>query len=523
MTGDQIQQESPLVTIATEPQKKLSAVDRAIARFSGNIGVETSKVIQRDAEWARMLKIGALVHLHIRRWRALDTVTHKDMGVVPANEAERKAWASVFKDLGQKRLLPEEQMTRDDRLEGTARALHVANTQPTYMGRYMLEGPASCGLCGAKELPETRFEHLTEMHVDWIEANFPEVNWRALLDNLRSDEPEAIIWARKKIEPIADKSGGVECGWKFREWELQTLLLQRAYYKSRDELCQPETWAMYQQKLGLEYAIIGYENYSRLLAAGAKDLPDDRDEFVRDFVRKALSKVPTREQVYDSYFFEWEIEFVPLAAEMAGDQAEAAIAYAEKKAALELARARNELEVEAIRKRQKDLNEAWDRVIGDMQEDVRSAVYDQCLNALRALGKPENKGSMPSQTIVMLRNLYDRIGAVNFWDDAELKGQIAAVKQMIELPKNVRDEMPLKTLLEDMAAESALVLWSIDRGPARSGIEWGIPETPEGLVAFTRGRRGEIGFDDTTEIETLDMELGAKRQRQSATFMAGVA
>lgn len=111
-------------------------VAQAVRDLADAIGEDPARIRVRDPRWARYLKEGCVVRLHVGRWRAVATLTHADLGLTPQDDEERRAWERVLV-LGRRLLLPRAVVDRAERLESQARRLLEAHAFRTYWGFFV--------------------------------------------------------------------------------------------------------------------------------------------------------------------------------------------------------------------------------------------------------------------------------------------------------------------------------------------------------------------------------------------------
>jgi hypothetical protein len=400
------------------PVENIPGAREAADALADAIGEDRANVRVIRADWASMLKLGAHVELHIGRWRAESALTLEDLGIQPKNDEEAQALRRRIK-LGTGYLLPKDILDEAARLEDKARQLlrpDAGYCYQTHWGYFIPETPAD---------PERGKDDC------WL---FKE--WRAKVDQL-SDEYMAL---GRRV---------------FAQW---------------DDLIK---------RVASDYAIIGFQNYERLRAAGRNDLGEIED-FIRAFVRRRMAKVPSKQRVLESWKFDVEIGFVPLAMMMAQDQAGAAQVLAEQGAKNELQR----LKIETSRR---EIETGVKQFATDCQATLSNLVYDVVTGALAAIQK---NGEVPGASVKALRNLVDKVSQMKFWDDATLEAQMAEVRMLLAAG-SLNDRVPeVRNVMRRIGAEARLTLMELECVPERSARAVGIPDSIGGLRAtINAGRR----------------------------------
>jgi hypothetical protein len=129
-------EESEIMAIV--PEELEPSVQEDIARFAEAVGIEPSLVATRRIDWQALAQSGAIVTLHVGRYRALKGLRLEDIGLEPANDRQRTAYQRTLK-LGQKHLLPPEIGSAAQAIEDKARKLLAAYRLTTYWGDFLPE------------------------------------------------------------------------------------------------------------------------------------------------------------------------------------------------------------------------------------------------------------------------------------------------------------------------------------------------------------------------------------------------
>lgn len=90
----------------------------------------------RLLDWSRLAQEGAIVKLHITRWRAQSRLTLVDLGIVTRDKAEADAWGKLL-NLGSRLLLPRRVVERLDNLDNLARGALRECSLETAWGRFV--------------------------------------------------------------------------------------------------------------------------------------------------------------------------------------------------------------------------------------------------------------------------------------------------------------------------------------------------------------------------------------------------
>ncbi len=156
--------------------------------------------------------------------------------------------------------------------------------------------------------------------------------------------------------------------------------------------------------------------YDALRAVGVT-----REIFVAQYVERALAAWPTTGQVHASFMFDYDLLYVPLASELAAEQARL-VAIAED------ARLREDLARHVAERRRQEI----DGFLNDLAADLRTTVYETVTAALRGL---QNGGYPAPRTIAALRRLVKRVRLLNVYGDQDIETQIRRLEGTLVPPK----------------------------------------------------------------------------------------
>jgi hypothetical protein len=275
---------------------------------------------------------------------------------------------------------------------------------------------------------------------------------------------------------------------RYRDWSPRNEELRRAYVALGQEIA--DGWGLLQREVRADYRALGRQNHRRLRALGFADLPGE-DEWVEGFVGRALAGVPTPEYVAGSFSYTWEAEYLPLASQLAEDEARADVLRAE--AALTrrglavreeaLSAMERDLLATARRRKEQDL----DRFVADVQADLRARIDEVCCDVLASIRR--RNGALPRNSVKQLRSLVDAVGRLKFWDDADLDREMAAIRRLLAAGQEQRSPAAVAGLVERLAAESRLVLLELNRTARRNGRDAGVPDDLPGLQELVRRTR----------------------------------
>src|SRR6516225_5210543 len=207
---------------------------------------------------------------------------------------------------------------------------------------------------------------------------------------------------------------------KFRETHEQ---LKAQYLALRDHLMA--TAPALKADAAERFTQAAREIYPRVAAEIGKD------EFIERYVNRALAGWPDAQEIYRSFRFDYEVSYVPLSSELAGEQAR----QAEIQQDLAL---RTELQRHVAERRRREIDDFLTGIIGQL----RGIVYETVTAAVRSL---DRHGRPLPATIVSLRHLIDRVRALNVYGDADINSQISQLEQALG-PRRRRDRITVPPL-----------------------------------------------------------------------------
>lgn len=294
--------------------------------------------------------------------------------------------------------------------------------------------------------------------------------------------------------------------WKSRHEELV-----QAYLALRDQLYAD--WPAIQDHVSAQYTVLANTAFDRMCKlAPQSTFCEDRKGFVESFVANIAALMPDRDTVYDSFAVQTHLTYIPLPSLLAEDQAQADRIRAERdreRAEERLQQdtlwARVELEDQALRARQKQLEEMNRDVVAkarqqkeqllmgfirDMLAKVRLLFYNAMVDMIETTEKNQQ---LHPRSVVQLRNT---IGQAEAWltaGDSEMVQLIQQARTMLNgysqadgLDKSVQVNTILGKM-RDVATLTRASLLALDETP-RSGLAVGIPDEPPPAL-ITQARR----------------------------------
>ena len=252
-------------------------------------------------------------------------------------------------------------------------------------------------------------------------------------------------------------------------WKAKNVEFCRHYLEVRDRLAThyDETVA----RVLAKYHLAARAAYRRLRALHPEAVREvGEGEFAARFAGEVSRHIPSQETFYDSFYFDVELEYVPLPSLLAEEQAEAERIRAEARAEQERAWAEEEkvraevvaarsaaewkehlmrqMHQEVVEQARRKKEQAVDGFLRDVVAQMRALVYQAATDVLAALRK---NGHLHPRSVVQLRNLVEQVERLNFAGDADLDAMIAGVQVQLDLAAEDRSVREIEAVLQDVA------------------------------------------------------------------------
>lgn len=427
----------------------------AAGRLAAALGEDVGRIVTRDAQWARYMQEGAHVAVTFRRWRAVTRATLADLGLEPdleryfdETDAEYNARVKTIRD----------------QIAGVLQLGHWRLLPERYVKR--------------AEAIEVRGRVA-------VEHRAYKTHWGWWLHTLRYAEFKE-AWA------VA---------------EARYMALAAEVYERWDDL-------MDEVREGLLAA--GTQAYARArrsaaYAAGLVTLPETAGEFAAAFAGRVMAQIPGREAVRARYQAEYTVELIPLASQVAQDEARAQRIRLD---AVTAAMAEDIRRTEAAK-----AAEGVQRFVADVKAQIRAQVYDAAVDALEVLAN--GKGKVNGGTARSLRALCDATSKAVFWEDAELEARLDALRAAVDVAEATKTDEAVTGALQALGAEARIVLLELDRvGGRRARPELGLPDDLGVLAHTARRARPSAALDG---LDMADVAPQAVRGGTNAASMAVAA
>jgi hypothetical protein len=334
----------------------------------------------------------------------------------------------------------------------------------------------------------------------------------------------------------------------YAEWKTRNEEFVVRYAEVRDRLA-----ANYEDTIGRvleKYHVQARAAYRRLWKLHPETVEGIREgRFADEFVGRIARHIPSRQSFVDSFYFDVELEYIPLPSLLAEEVAEAARvrgeAWAEEerrerearlarerewaeqekiRAGVEAARSAAEWKAQLMREMHHDVvqqarqkkERVVDTFLRDVVAELRGLVYEAVTDVLASVQK---NGRLHPRSVVQLRNLVGQVGKLNFAEDSDLDAMIAAVQSQLGTAAKDRNVREIETTLQDIAVITRSTLMGLGEQP-RSARGLGVPDEPAPVLVRTA--RGRLGLDDR-RVAVGVPRMGQRRARRATAGEMGLA
>ena len=433
-----------------EPMTAAPQDTTARAALAARIGEDVDRIVQRDAQWARYMQEGAHVRVTFRRWGATTKATLADLGLEPD--------------------LPRDEAETDTEYNARVRTAREATLRVLQLGRWNLLPLAYI----------RRFEAIDCRGRTNVEETGYRTHW----------------------------------GWwihadRYAEWKARHEEIAVRYNALADEVY--EKWEELQAGVRADLAAEGLRAYERArrsaaYRAGILSLPDTAEEFAQAFVARIMAQVPDRDAVRAKYGVEYAVELIPLAQQVAQDEARAQqirLDAVTAQMAEDIRRTEAQKAAEGVR-----------TFVEDVKAQIRAQVYDAAVEALDGLRKRKHR-RVTAATAERLRALCAATQRAVFWEDPDLEAQLDGLRLATSLPDDANSPEEVEGALRSLGAEARIVLLELDRtGERRPRPDLGLTDDLGDLARAARRARAADGPEDARGLpDVAAMPPGATRGR----------
>lgn len=274
---------------------------------------------------------------------------------------------------------------------------------------------------------------------------------------------------------------------KYEDWRSENEALRASYLRLRDRIY--DEWDELVARSERDYVALAIQAWQSLVERRV-DVPD-LNEWIGTYVSAALAGLKSRQEVYDSFSYEWQTRYVPMAAAVAQDEAEAD--------AIRLKAAQKAMLADIRRTAEADAANTCQRLAQDLIAEIRDEIYGVMVDSLECIEKDKN-GRLPKGSSRGLKNLIEKCQTVVFWQDAALEQRIANLDRIMQTDSRKRSMEELKGVLTDLGAAARATLLDLDRTPTRKSNASEVRirvenELGELAVGTRRSARGAVDLD----------------------------
>lgn len=311
--------------------------------------------------------------------------------------------------------------------------------------------------------------------------------------------------------------------------------ISRDYFAVRDDILRG--YYGWVEEIKARYRQAAAEAYNRLLAVSPESLDGQtQDEFVIGFVSRILAKIPTADEIRESFDFEVELSYIPLPTLLAEEQARAqgikvatnieverltaqreqerlaeeverarlraqreeaeATAWANRTAAQAKREALEAMNRDVLDRAKREAGQMVDGFLRDVGSQLNGLIFDACRDVLKAL---KEKQSLHSRSVVQLKNMIEQVSSLNFTGDENVAGMVEKVRrEILAQQASDRNTGSLERVLGELVIASRSALLDLGAEPA-SIRSLGLPDMER--ERGKRTRRRELAIDEAPVME----------------------
>lgn len=236
----------------------------------------------------------------------------------------------------------------------------------------------------------------------------------------------------------------------YRSYKKEEEEAKKEFFEVRDEMCE-----RYDELRAQALEI--FKERSKAVLARLRVPPKDPDEFRKSFVNVLYCKIPTREDIHDSFHFDASWEWIPLPSEV-------------QEEALRQQKLRKDMDLldfeTADRKKQlTDMNrmvaeqaaekkkKAFGQATQFLDETIfklRSMVYDVVVGARDSIKR--NGGKLVGSSSSSIFNLIDKVKELNFYNDQEIDAFVKEIEKVVPHDPEKRSVPKISRVLAEIEA-----------------------------------------------------------------------
>ncbi|MEW6048480.1 MAG: DUF3150 domain-containing protein [Bacillota bacterium] len=266
----------------------------------------------------------------------------------------------------------------------------------------------------------------------------------------------------------------------YRRFREELAPIRAEFLEFRDEV--GDTYADLKRSVLDAYEDAARKAYRRLSRTAGASEPEDA--WVGRYLSRIEEAFPSREKLLRSFSFEVAVSMLASPADVERERAE-----------VERLRAEGRLREEEYRQRLqalKDTRATLDATVNELLGQLKTQVYEAVSEVLQATQK---NGQLVGASVQQLRNLVERIRALNFMEDQDIEDAARQIESLLSRGPRNRTTEDVVGLLRDIGVVTRRALLELGEAP-RSARAVGIPdEIPEDLAEEARGRLARRGLE----------------------------
>lgn len=275
----------------------------------------------------------------------------------------------------------------------------------------------------------------------------------------------------------------------YQSWKAENEIWKARYFALRDRI--EEEYYSNQTELLTAYRKTAALAYQRMKALTPDKMSNyellDQEYFINRFIDKISRLIPNRYEIYKSFGYEEELNYIPLpymieeeqiALELARSEAQTILAADKaKRAGIEQAiETKSVMEMDILKATMDKKAELIDGFLTDIQSQIRSLINEATMGVLASI---KRNGNLQPRSIVQLQTLINNIGYLNFWGDKDADRIIAKLEFILQQKAEARRDGI------DSIEKTLIDIATITRGTLQAIGE--TPRSPKGTTLQALG------------------------------------
>lgn len=219
----------------------------------------------------------------------------------------------------------------------------------------------------------------------------------------------------------------------FADWQAKNAEWEQQYYQIRDAILAD--YAGIVQRILMDYRHMAREAWNIIALRSPQTLSGQvPDDWMRSFVDRIRTHIPTPEQIRDSFAYEVHLMRVDFPDLVEGHETgmtheEVLNQIVEAQALSERERQLAEMNAAIVAQAKRQKEQIVSTFLTDIATQIRSLIYEATTDVLAAVQQTE---TLPSQQARRLNRLIGDLQRLNFTDDQEIARILEAVRAMTE-------------------------------------------------------------------------------------------